>query len=172
TIDGRQVGTFGDGNFSLYPTKNITSVEGGILTTADDEVAEQARMLRNHGQTDRYRHEILGFNLRMSDVHAAVGLAQMDRLAAFTERRRHNARYLDEGLRGVVQTPYVAPGVTHVYHQYTIRIPDGRRDAVAAALRERGVGTAVHYPTPVHLQPLYQQRGYRDSLPEAERAAR
>lgn len=171
-IDGRQVGTFGTGNFSLYPTKNITSVEGGILTTSDDGLADRARKLRNHGQTDRYRHEMLGYNLRMSDVHAAIGLAQFGRLASFTERRRWNARYLDDGLAGVVETPYVHRGYTHVYHQYTIRISNGRRDHVAALLRERGVGTAVHYPTPVHLQPLYQDLGYRDSLPEAERAAR
>ena len=171
-IEGRRVGSFGGGNFSFYPTKNMTSVEGGMLTTDDDWLADRAQKFRNHGQTDRYRHELLGYNLRMSDIHAAVGLAQFDRLAAYTEARQRNARYLDEGLRGVVETPHVRPGYTHVYHQYTVRIPDGRRDAVAAALRERGVGTGVHYPTPVHQQPIYLERGYRDSLPEAERAAR
>ncbi len=171
-INGRMVGTFGTGNFSLYPTKNMTSVEGGMLTTSDEELAETVRRLRNHGQTDRYRHEMLGYNLRMSDVHAAIGLAQLARLADYTRRRQQNARYLTEHLRDVVQTPEVQDGYTHVYHQYTIRIPDGRRDEVAAALRERGVGTAVHYPTPVHLQPLYQDLGYKDSLPESERAAR
>jgi len=171
-IEGRRVGSFGGGNFSFYPTKNMTSVEGGMLTTDDDWLADRAQKFRNHGQTDRYRHELLGYNLRMSDIHAAVGLAQFDRLAAYTEARQRNARYLDEGLRGVVETPHVRPGYAHVYHQYTVRIPDGRRDAVAAALRERGVGTGVHYPTPVHQQPIYLERGYRDSLPEAERAAR
>ena len=171
-IEGRRVGSFGSGNFSFYPTKNMTSVEGGMLTTDDDWLADRAQKFRNHGQTDRYRHELLGYNLRMSDIHAAVGLAQFDRLAAYTEARQRNARHLDEGLRGVVETPHVRPGYTHVYHQYTVRIPDGRRDAVAAALRERGVGTGVHYPTPVHQQPIYLERGYRDSLPEAERAAR
>lgn len=171
-IDGRRVGSFGGGNFSFYPTKNITAVEGGMLTTDDDWLADRAQKFRNHGQTERYRHELLGYNLRLSDIHAAVGLAQFDRLAAYTEARQRNALYLDEGLRGVLETPHVRPGHTHVYHQYTVRIPDGRRDAVAAALRERGVGTGVHYPTPVHMQPLYQERGYRDSLPEAERAAR
>jgi perosamine synthetase len=172
TIDGRQVGTFGVGNFSLYPTKNITSAEGGLLTTNDPALAERVRRLRNHGQTDRYRHEILGYNLRMTDLHAAVGVAQLRHLEEFTRKRQANARYLSEGLAGVVETPYVLPGYSHVYHQYTIRIPGGRRDAVAAALRERGVGTAVHYPTPVHEQPLYRELGYRERLPEAERAAR
>ena len=150
----------------------MTAVEGGMLTTDDDWLADRAQKFRNHGQTDRYRHELLGYNLRMSDIHAAVGLAQFDRLAGYTEARQRNARYLDEGLRGTVETPHVRPGYTHVYHQYTVRIPDGRRDAVAAMLRERGVGTGVHYPTPVHQQPIYLERGYRDSLPEAERAAR
>lgn len=171
-IDGKPVGTFGTGNFSLYPTKNITSVEGGMLTTADPDLAERVRRLRSHGQSERYRHEILGYNLRMTDIHAAIGLAQLHHLSEFTRKRQANAHYLNEALRGAVEIPYVAPGYTHVYHQYTIRIPNGRRDAVAAALRERGVGTAVHYPLPVHQQPLYLERGYRESLPESERAAR
>jgi dTDP-4-amino-4,6-dideoxygalactose transaminase len=170
-IDGRQVGTFGAGNFSFYPTKNVTAVEGGILTTSDADLAERVRRLRNHGQSERYRHETLGFNLRMSDVHAAIGLAQLNRLADYTRKRQDNARYLDQGLAGAVETPKVAPGYTHVYHQYTVRIPGGRRDAVAGALRERGVGSAVHYPIPVHKQPYYIDMGYRDQLPEAERAA-
>lgn len=170
-IDDRQVGTFGVGNFSLYPTKNITSAEGGLLTTGDAALAERARRLRNHGQSERYRHESLGYNLRMTDLHAALGVVQLRHLNDFTRKRQANARYLSEGLAGVVETPFVLPGYTHVYHQYTIRIPGGRRDAVAAALRERGVGTAIHYPTPVHLQPLYRELGYRDRLPEAERAA-
>jgi perosamine synthetase len=170
-IDGRFVGTFGSGNFSFYPTKNMTAVEGGLLTTSDPQLAERVRRLRNHGQSERYVHETLGYNMRLSDVHAAVGLAQLDRLADYTVRRIHNAKVLDAGLAGAVETPRVAPGYRHVYHQYTIRVPGGRRDGVAAALRERGVGTAVHYPIPVHKQPLYRDLGYRDSLPEAERAA-
>jgi perosamine synthetase len=170
-IHGKPVGTFGLGNFSLYPTKNITSVEGGMLTTDDEELAERVRRLRSHGQSERYRHEILGYNLRMTDIHAAIGIAQLHRLAEFTRKRQANAHYLDQGLSDVLEIPYTAPGYTHVYHQYTVRISDGRRDAVAAVLRERGVGTGVHYPLCVHQQPLYRERGYRDRLPEAERAA-
>ncbi len=170
-VDGRFVGTFGSGNFSFYPTKNMTAVEGGLLTTSDAKLAERVRRLRNHGQSERYVHESLGYNMRMSDVHAAIGLAQLDCLVANTRRRQYNASVLDAGLRGVVETPRVAPGYTHVYHQYTIRVPDGRRDAVAAGLKERGVGSAVHYPIPVHKQPLYRDLGYRDELPAAERAA-
>jgi dTDP-4-amino-4,6-dideoxygalactose transaminase len=171
-IEGRQVGSFGTGNFSLYPTKNMTSVEGGLLTTNDVALAERVRLLRNHGQRERYRHEILGYNLRMTDLHAAIGLVQLGHLAENTRKRQENARYLTEGLAGVVETPFIEPGYTHVFHQYTIRIPGGRRDAVAASLGYAGVGTAVHYPIPVHQQPLYLEIGYRESLPEAERAAR
>lgn len=171
SIDGQYVGTFGTGNFSFYPTKNMTSVEGGLLTTSDPDLAERARRLRNHGQSERYVHESLGYNMRLSDVHAAIGLAQFERLAENTEKRRNNARILDAGLANVVQTPRVCPGYAHVYHQYTIRIPGGRRDEVASALKDRGVATAVHYPIPVHKQVLYRELGYRDLLPEAERAA-
>ncbi len=172
SIGAKAVGTFGVGNFSLYPTKNITSVEGGMLTTSDERLAGRVRQLRNHGQTERYRHEILGFNLRMTDIHAAVGLAQLGRLAEWTAKRQFNAQFLTKGLRDVVTTPAVPEGYSHVFHQYTVRIPGGRRDAVAAGLRERGVGSAVHYPIPVHQQPLYQSLGYADSLPHAEQAAR
>jgi perosamine synthetase len=171
-IDGKPVGTFGIGNFSLYPTKNITSVEGGMLTTDDPDLAERVRRLRNHGQSERYRHEILGYNLRMTDIHAAIGLAQLHRLNEITQKRRANALYLNAGLADVLDIPYVAPGYTHAYNQYTVRIPDGRRDLVAERLRERGVGTAIHYPLCVHQQPLYRDQGYMDSLPESEKAAR
>jgi dTDP-4-amino-4,6-dideoxygalactose transaminase len=108
----------------------------------------------------------------MTDLHAAVGVAQIEQLASFTEKRRANAAYLTHHLQHVVETPITAPSFTHVYHQYTIRIPDGRRDIVAIRLRERGVGTGVHYAVPVHKQPFYQELGYEQDQPEAERAAR
>jgi dTDP-4-amino-4,6-dideoxygalactose transaminase len=171
-IDGQMVGSFGTGCFSFYPTKNVTSAEGGMLTTNDDDVAERARLLRNHGQTVRYRHEVLGYNLRLTDVHAAIGLAQMDRLRDFTRRRQANAAALNAGLADVVTVPRTRQGYEHVYHQYTVRIGGGARDAVAARLTEQGIGNAIHYPIPVHHQPLYRALGYNTSLPEAERAAR
>ena len=172
TYKGRRVGSFGMGTFSLYPTKNITSAEGGMITTGDDSLNEKCRVIRQHGMRRRYYHDELGFNFRMTDIHAAIGLAQLGKLERFNQARQANARYLNAHLKGVV-TPYVPAGYEHVYHQYTIRVPDGRRDALLTHLTECGVGTGVYYPVPVHLQTFYvNELGYNQSLPEAESAAR
>ncbi|MFN3763821.1 MAG: DegT/DnrJ/EryC1/StrS family aminotransferase, partial [Anaerolineae bacterium] len=168
---GKRVGSFGTGCFSFYPTKNITTAEGGMITTNDEQIAEKCRVIRQHGMRRRYYHDELGFNFRMSDVHAAIGLAQLRKLEQFNELRIANARYLSDHLRGVV-VPVVPEGRRHVFHQYTIRVPDGRRDTVLDGLRERGIGTAVYYPVPVHQQQFYRDMGYKPVLPEAERAAR
>lgn len=171
TYKGRVVGSFGVGTFSLYPTKNMTSAEGGMITTNDDKIAESCRVIRQHGMRRRYYHDELGFNFRMTDVHAAIGLEQLKKLGRFNEMRRENAAFLDAHLRGVT-TPYVAPGCEHVYHQYTIRIPGGRRDALLEHLSGQGVGSAVYYPVPIHQQTYYtQELGYNQSLPQAEQAA-
>lgn len=167
---GRKVGSFGTGVFSFYPTKNITSGEGGMITTNDPVIAEKCRMIRNHGMRRRYYHEELGFNFRMTDVHAAIGLAQLSKLETFNAARRANARYLSEHLRGVV-TPMVPPDRTHVFHQYTVRVPNGKRDPLRAYLAERGIGSEIYYPVPIHRQEVYVRLGYHLSLPEAERAA-
>lgn len=167
---GRKVGSFGTGVFSFYPTKNITSGEGGMITTNDPVIAEKCRMIRNHGMRRRYYHEELGFNFRMTDVHAAIGLAQLSKLETFNAARRANARYLSEHLRGVV-TPRVPPDRTHVFHQYTVRVPNGKRDPLRAYLAERGIGSEIYYPVPIHRQEVYVRLGYHLSLPEAERAA-
>jgi dTDP-4-amino-4,6-dideoxygalactose transaminase len=171
SVDGKPVGSFGTGCFSFYPTKNITTGEGGIVTTDDPVIAERLRLLRSHGQQERYHHVAIGYNLRMTELQAALGLAQLPKLERYTAQRTANAAFLTERLRDHVQTPAVRPGHRHVYHQYTIRAP-GNRDAFAQALRERGVGTAVHYPLPIHQQPYYRELGFRDSLPVAEEAAR
>lgn len=170
TWRGQRVGSFGVGCFSFYPTKNMTTAEGGILTTNDDAIATRARMLREHGGRVRYQHEILGYNFRMTEVHAAIGVAQMGKLEGWTARRIANAHRLTQGITSV-QTPYVRPEAGHVFHQYTVRIPHDR-DGAMARLRERGVGTGIHYPTPVHHQPLYRDLGYTDRLPHAEQASR
>lgn len=167
---GQKVGSFGTGAFSFYPTKNITSVEGGMITTHDPEIAERCRVIRQHGARRRYYHDELGFNFRMSDVHAAIGLAQLGKLERFNRARQANARYLSAHLKGVV-LPVVPPDRTHVFHQYTIRVPGGKRDALMVYLKERGIGSEVYYPLPVHRQRLYRELGYDDHLPEAERAA-
>ncbi len=167
---GQRVGSFGTGCFSFYPTKNITSAEGGMITTDDEEIAERCRVIRQHGMRRRYYHDEMGFNFRMTDVHAAIGLAQLQKLERFNEARITNARFLSEHLKGVT-TPTVPEGYRHVFHQYTVRVADGHRDAMLKGLREKGVGTGVYYPVPVHQQRVYVERGYKGTFPEAERAA-
>ncbi len=167
----RRVGSFGTGAFSLYPTKNITSAEGGMITTNDDKIAEECRVIRQHGMRRRYYHDELGFNFRMTDIHAAIGLAQLRKLLRFNQARQANAGYLSSHLRGVV-VPCVPEGSQHVYHQYTVRVRDGRRDALRAYLHENGVASEVYYPVPVHKQTYYTEKlGYSVSYPEAERAS-
>jgi perosamine synthetase len=170
SIQGKPVGTFGTGCFSFYPTKNMTTGEGGIVTTDDPEIAERVRLLRSHGQSHRYNHVAIGYNLRMTDIQGAIGNAQIKKLEGFNERRIQNAAYLTEKLQGFVSTPVVRPGHRHVYHQYTIRAR-GDRDQWVKTLAERGIGTGIHYPRPIHKQPYYIEQGFDISLPESEAAA-
>lgn len=175
-LDGTPVGAFGAGGaFSFYPTKNMHSLEGGMVTTADPALARTLRLLRNQGMEQRYANEIIGANLRMTDVSAAVGRVQLGRIGEWTERRRANAAHLDTHITAPgVTTPPVAEGARHVYHQYTVRVP-GSRDSAAAQLAEAGIGHAVYYPTPIHrLKPYWepdQKAGRLWDLPETERAA-
>lgn len=168
---GKKAGSFGTGAFSFYPTKNMTTGEGGIITTDERKIAEKAKMIRAHGSKVRYLHEMLGFNLRMTDIAAAIGLVQLEKLDGFTVARQKNAATLSAGLKGIsrVIPPVTKPGCTHVFHQYTIRA--NRRDELAAFLKEKGIGTGIHYPIPIHKQPYYVELGYRDSLPVSEKAA-
>jgi dTDP-4-amino-4,6-dideoxygalactose transaminase len=170
---GRRAGSFGTGCFSLYATKNVMCGEGGMITTNDDDLAQHSRMIRSHGMQRRYYHDMLGYNFRMSDLHAAIGLAQMDRLDEFTAQRRANAEYLNERITSVV-TPKVRPGYNHVWHQYTIRVDRGRdRDAAAKQLNDAGVGTGIFYPVPANKQAHLVKMGLGDvSLPVAERLAK
>jgi dTDP-4-amino-4,6-dideoxygalactose transaminase len=160
-IGERKSGSWGAGTFSFYPTKNMTTGEGGMITTDDGELAERVRLLREHGMKVRYHHDIVGYNFRMTDLAAAIGLAQLPKLPGFNDRRRAIAARYDAELRGVV-TPAVRPGVRHVYHQYTIRVHD--RDAFADRLKERGVGSAIYYPIPVHRQKPFVALGYGDEV--------
>jgi dTDP-4-amino-4,6-dideoxygalactose transaminase len=170
TWRGKAVGSFGIGCFSFYPTKNLTTGEGGAITTEDDDLAERLRMLRNHGMRRRYHHEIVGYNFRLTDLQAALGLAQVPHLAAWTASRRANAAHYDASLEGVVVPP-VRAEAGHVYHQYTIRVR-GDRDRAIAQLGSRGVGTGVYYPIPLHQQECYRAMALGGPFPEAERAAR
>ena len=169
SLEGKPVGTFGiAGVFSFYPTKNMTSGEGGMISTSSDEFARQCRLLRNQGMEQRYMNEIVGFNTRMTDIHAAIGRVQLTKLSAWTTRRRSNAKFLDDNLKDVV-TPYVAPNAIHVYHQYTIRIPGHARDKFALEMTKRGVGNGVYYPIPVHQLDSF---GLNLDLPETTRASK
>ena len=166
-IRDRRSGTWGAGTFSFYPTKNMTTGEGGMLTTDDGELADRVRLLREHGMKVRYHHDVVGYNFRMTDLAASIGLAQLPKLAGYNERRRAIAARYDAELRGVV-TPSVRDGVTHVYHQYTIRVKS--RDDFAERLRERGVGSAIYYPIPVHRQKPFLALGYgNEALPVTDR---
>lgn len=165
---GEPVGTFGAfAMFSLYPTKNMTSGEGGMVSCADPDVVRMVRLLRNQGMEKRYENEVVGFNSRMTDVHAAIGRVQLGKLPGWTKRRQENAGFLDRNLRGVV-VPAVAPGATHVYHQYTVRVPEDRDGFAAALASEHGIGTGVYYPVPNHRLPSF---GLDLDLPATERAA-
>lgn len=166
-IGGRRCGTWGMGAFSFYPTKNMTTGEGGMVTTDDTQLAERVRLLREHGMKVRYQHDVVGYNFRMTDIGAAIGLAQLSKLPAANERRRAIAARYDTELSGVV-TPTVRPGVTHAYHQYTIRVRE--RDRFAARLAELGVGSGIYYPIPVHRQKPFIALGYgNESYPVTER---
>jgi dTDP-4-amino-4,6-dideoxygalactose transaminase len=178
---GRKAGSFGTGCFSFYATKNMTTGEGGMVVTDDDEVARRARLLRDHGEGERYRTDLLGGNFRMAEMAAALGLAQLAKLDGWNERRRANAAWLGEHLEGV-GTPVERPAAYHVYHQYTVRVsssdPKARlqpgseaRDRLQAHLRQREIEALVYYPRCLHQQPLYQQLGIGGSFPVAERAA-
>lgn len=168
---GRKVGSFGTGTFSFYPTKNITSGEGGMITTNAPAIDDKCRVIRQHGMRKRYYHDELGYNFRMSDIHAAIGLAQLKKLAKFNAQRQANAKFMSENLKGVIP-PFVPEGQTHVFHQYTVRVPDRKRDALRAYLNEHGIGSEVYYPVPIHKQTFYlNDLGYKDSLPDTEKAA-
>ncbi len=152
TYRGKMVGSFGTGCFSLYATKNIMSGEGGMITTNDETLAQSCKMIRNHGMQRRYYHDMLGYNFRMTDLLAAIGLVQIERLAEFTERRKANAVYFNAHLNSV-KIPTVRPGYGHVWHQYTIRVDGGRnRDAAVKKLNDAGIGTGVFYPIPANKQ--------------------
>jgi len=172
TYRSKPVGSFGTGCFSLYATKNVAAGEGGMVTTDDEALAERCRMLRSHGMRRRYCYEFLGYNFRMSDLHAAIALAQIDRLEAFAARRRANAAYLSAHITSLV-TPRVREGCEHVWHQYTVRVDDGRdREAAVRHLNEAGIGTGIFYPIPAHQHDYVRDVVGEVHLPVAERLAK
>jgi len=167
TWNGSPVGSFGSfAMFSLYPTKNMTSGEGGMVSCATPEIERQLKLLRNQGMEKRYENEVVGFNSRMTDVHAAIGRVQLTKLEAWTAQRRSNAEFLSANLEGVT-TPWVADDASHVWHQYTIRVATDRDGFAAALSDEHGVGSGVYYPIPNHALPSF---GLELDLPVTARA--
>ena len=172
---GAPVGSFGAfAMFSLYPTKNMTSGEGGMVACEDEEIARGIRLLRNQGMEKQYANELVGLNNRMTDIHAAIGRVQLTKVGAWTATRQANATWLDAHLQGVVVPP-VREGCSHVYHQYTVRV-DGasgeERDRIVTALREEHkVGCGVYYPIPNHELVSLARFAPTHELPETARAA-
>lgn len=159
--------------FSFYPTKNMTTGEGGMITTDSEELADAARILRSHGESERYNHTVLGYNFRMTDIAAVIGLVQLKRLDDFTKSRIENAEYLNthiDTIEGIIP-PFVMDQVKHVFHQYTVQVENSKRDDVRNFLAELGVGTGVHYPKTIYGQKLYQDLGITGNCPHSEKAA-
>lgn len=175
TYKGRPVGSFGlAGCLSFYPTKNLGGAgDGGMIVTDSDELAARLRALRDHGQTTRYTSAETGWNSRLGEIQAAVLRVKLRHLAGWTAKRQAHAARYSELLGAIprVEVPRTAPPATHVFHQYTVRVP--ARDRVREALAARGIGTGIYYPLPLHLQPAYASLGYRRGhYPVSEQASR
>lgn len=157
---GKKAGSFGIGTFSFYPTKNMTTGEGGMITTDSDEINEFARLYRNHGMPVRYTHTRIGYNYRMTDINAGIGLAQLKKLDGYVKKRRANAKVLNEELAGVkgIQTPVEGKKCKHSYNQYTIKVEKGR-DELKEFLKGKEIGNEVYYPKTITQQEIYKGYG-------------
>jgi perosamine synthetase len=176
---GQKAGSIGDmGCFSFYATKNMTVGEGGMITTNNQKLARNVRLLRNHGQSQKYHHDTLGYNYRMTELCAAIGSVQLKKLNEFNEKRRENAKLLTQGIRRFhgLTVPYVKKDVKHIFHQYVVRVEEDyprERDELADYLTEKGVGVAIHYPIPIYRQPFYLKLNYGGTVcPNTEEACR
>jgi perosamine synthetase len=170
TWNGEKTGGFGQfGCFSFYATKNMTTGEGGMVTTSEKVFADRLRLIINHGQSEKYLHTRIGYNYRLTDIGAAIGIVQLKKLEKFNNRRRKNAEYFDTHIKAKgLLTPVVSPGMHHVYHQYVIRMTDEfpmNRPDFIEYLKVKGIGSAVHYPVPLHHQPVYAVANEPDSCP-------
>lgn len=177
---GRPAGSMGDaGCFSFYPTKNLGGFgDGGMITTSDGDLAAKLRQLAAHGMNPRYYHGMVGVNSRLDTIQAAVLRVKLSRLGTWTRQRRANAACYREllasaGLDSYLVLPEEAPSRFHVWNQYTIRVPDGRRDELRSRLADMSIGTEIYYPVPLHQQECFRSLGYgRGSLPVTEQVAR
>jgi dTDP-4-amino-4,6-dideoxygalactose transaminase len=179
TADGEWIttGTLGDAcTFSFFPTKNLGAFgDAGMTVTNDDAAAERLRKLRVHGGRQMYHHEEVGYNSRLDSLQAAVLSAKLPHLRGWSDARRRNAAFYDQALADIdgIVTPSVKPDNESIFNQYTIRVLDGQRDALADHLKQAGIGSGVYYPVPLHLQECFAYLGYREGqFPESERACR
>jgi len=171
-IKGKKAGTWGlAATFSFYPTKNMTTGEGGMITTNSKQIAESSKLFRNQGMKKRYYHDMVGYNFRMTNIAAAIGIEQLKKLEGFTKKRIENAEYLSKGLEKVknITTPMMPNGYRHVFHQYTIRTKD--REKLIAKLEKRGIGQSIYYPVPLHKQKALKEYS-NQKFPESEKAAK
>lgn len=168
---GKSAGSIGIGVFSFYATKNMMTGEGGMVTTNDDVIAEKSRLIRNHGMKERYIHEIIGYNFRLTDIQSAIGIAQMEKLPAWTEKRQANARYYQENIRAVLN-PKTLPDHSHVWHQYTIRVDEKKRTEVINKLNDSGIGNGIYYPIPLHKQQSMKNFVNGDVFPITEKISK
>lgn len=169
---GEKAGSMGKaGCFSFYPTKNMTTGEGGMITTSDDEVLRLLKLYREHGSPREYEHVLLGYNFRLTNIEAAIGLCQMEKLPRFNAKRRTHAHFYLErlGANPSLVLPVEPEGYVHAWHQFTLRVPG--RAKLMEQLRKEEIGCKVFYPKPIHQQPLYQGLGYGGSFPVCERCA-
>jgi dTDP-4-amino-4,6-dideoxygalactose transaminase len=167
-VGGRKVGAFGDAAcFSFYPAKNLGAYgDGGMVVTNDDEVAQTIGKLRDHGSSQKYQHDMVGYDSRLDTLQAAVLLTKLRYLDEWNEMRRRNAKIYDELLGEIDGVVPPGPGVldkaTPVYHLYVIYLEKGNRDELQQYLQEKGIGTGIHYPTPVHLSKAFEYLGYKE----------
>ncbi len=169
---GKRAGSLGIAAcFSFYPGKNLGAYgDAGMIVTNEEKLAKWCAMMADHGRTEKYSHDCIGYGKRMDTLQAAILRAKLRHLEAWTETRRRIAALYNQKLAGVVETPYEPDWVSAVYHLYVIRVPE--RDKVFQRLRETGIGAGIHYPIPLHLQPAYAYLGYqRGDFPHTEEAA-
>jgi len=175
-VDGREAGSYGDAScYSFYPSKNITTGEGGLVATDDDSLAERVKLVKDHGQRGPYLHEVLGLNLRLGEMEAAIGLVQLSKLESMIGIRRRNAERLTRGLAGIpgIHLPVEPQGRRHTYNLFTVRMEPELyrvdRDRIVEAIRAEGVDARVYYPMPLHRQPIFNSQV---DLPNSELAAK
>ncbi len=175
-IGDQIVGSFGNlAAFSFYPTKNMTTGEGGMITTNNGVLAQKVKILRNHGMEKRYYHDELGFNFRMTNIQAAIGIHQLKKLNSFNRKRIENAQLLTKYLLEIpqIQVPYIPSGFTHVFHQYTILVKEGKakREELIKYLQKKGIGSMIYYPIPIHKQKFMQKEYQKKQLKNTEQIA-